>query len=230
MKLSSISVRSLEAASIPVAAALLSFLSSAHAQVQGDAKAGAAIAANSLPPAVAACATCHGAKGEGSAAFPPLAGQGALYLNAQLTAFANGSRKNAVMEPIAKGLKEQDRANLAAYFSGLPSGLVAPKTPVIPDPKNAGAWLALRGRMTEGIPACASCHGQGGEGVGGQFPAIGKLSSAYMQAQMDGWKQGSRPPGPLELMAGIAKKLSAQDVDAVSQFYASQNPATPGTK
>ena len=198
--------------------ALLSCAAAAHAA--GDIKAGEAIASNGLAPAVAACATCHGAKGEGTGAFPPLAGQGAAYLQEQLAAFASGKRKNAVMEPVAKGLKEQDSANVAAYFASLPSGIAAPKSVPVADPKDAGAWLALRGRMNDGVPACASCHGPHGEGVGSQFPAIAKLNATYMQQQIDAWKNGSRAPGPLGLMEGIAKKLSNQDIDAVAKYYA----------
>lgn len=152
------------------------------------------------------------------AAFPPLAGQGASYLRTQLDAFADGSRGNPIMAPIAKGLKPQQRADVAAYFASLPSGIAA--TPGQADAKDKGAWLVERGRMQEGIPACASCHGPGGAGVGEHFPAIAKLSASYMQAQVDAWKQGSRPPGPLGLMEGIAKKLSSDDVNAIAQYYA----------
>ena len=202
---------------------------SVHAQASGDAKAGESIASKGVPPAVAACSSCHGAKGEGLAAFPPRAGQGAAYLQAQLAAFASGTRKNAVMEPVAKGLKAQDQANVAAYFASLPSGIASPKSVPVPDPKDVGAWLALRGRMNDGVPACASCHGPHGEGVGSNFPAIGKLNAVYMQSQIDAWKQGSRGPGPLELMLHIAKKLRNQDVEAIAQYYAKQATAAPAT-
>lgn len=200
--------------------ALLAASAAAHAQGNaGHADAGKAIASQGLPPAVAACASCHGVQGEGMAGFPPLAGQGADYLRSQLEAFADGSRSNPVMAPVAKGLQPQERADVAAYFASLPSGIAA-APPAGPDPRDAGAWLALRGRMADGIPACASCHGPNGGGVGGHFPAIAKLSTAYMQAQVEGWKNGSRGPGPLGLMAAIAKRLSAQDIEAVAQHYA----------
>jgi len=206
--------------------ALLAASAAAHAQGNaGHADAGKAIASQGLPPAVAACASCHGAQGEGMAGFPPLAGQGADYLRSQLEAFADGSRGSPVMAPIAKGLKPQDRADVAAYFASLPSGIAA--APASPDPKDAGAWLALRGRMADGIPACASCHGPNGGGVGGHFPAIAKLDASYMQAQVDGWKSGSRGPGPLGLMAAVAKRLSAQDIEAVARHYAATAARQP---
>lgn len=194
--------------------------------VTADARKGASISATGLPPAVAACATCHGAKGEGSGAFPPLAGNGAAYTRAQLEAFAEGTRANAVMAPIAKGLDAQARADVAAWFASLPSG-IAPK-PGMADPKDKGAWLAERGRWADGIPACNACHGPGGAGVGEHFPALARLGAAYMQEQIDAWKRGQRPPGPLGLMQGIATKLSRDDISAVAQYYA-QRPASAAT-
>ncbi|MBN9407109.1 MAG: c-type cytochrome [Burkholderiales bacterium] len=189
-----------------------------------DVQHGAAIAAQGVPPAVAACVTCHGAKGEGGPGFPPLAGQGAGYLREQLDAFADGTRANAIMAPIAKGLDAPARADVAAWFASLPSG-IAPQAAGPADPKDQGAWLVERGRWADGIPACASCHGPGGAGVGEHFPALARLGAAYMQAQIDAWKSGQRPPGPLGLMQGIAKKLSHDDISAVAQYYASRPPS-----
>lgn len=206
------------------AACTCALLLCASAQAQTpNLQQGEQIANNGLPPTVAACASCHGAQGQGMAAFPPLAGQGARYLRTQLDAFADGSRGNPIMAPIAQGLKPQERADVAAYFASLPSGIAA--TSGQADAKDKGAWLVERGRMQDGIPACASCHGPGGAGVGEHFPAIATLSASYMQAQVDAWKKGSRPPGPLGLMAGIAKKLSSDDVNAIAQYYAGASGA-----
>ena len=214
---------------LAASAAPLAWLLCAAAQAQtANPQQGEAIANKGLPPAVASCASCHGAKGEGMAAFPPLAGQGAAYLRSQLNAFADGTRNNAIMAPIAKGLQAQDRADVAAYFASLPSGLAT--TAGKADGKDAGAWLVLRGRQQDGIPACASCHGPGGAGVGEHFPAIGKLSASYMQAQVDAWKNGTRPAGPLGLMGSIAKKLSADDVSAIAQYYAATTTANGAAK
>ncbi len=196
-------------------------LGAAPAAAAPDARKGAAIAAQGLPPAVAACATCHGAKGEGGPGFPPLAGQGAAYLREQLDALADGTRANAVMASMAKGLDAQARADVAAWYASLPSG-IAPKAAAPTNPKDQGAWLVQRGRWADGVPACNACHGPGGAGVGEHFPAIARLSATYMQAQIDAWKSGQRPPGPLGLMQDIAKKLSPGDISAVAQYYASQ--------
>lgn len=71
------------------------------------------------------CAACHGNDGISIAPiYPDLAGQKEQYLVAQLKAFRDGSRKNAIMQPMAKNLTDTQIANLAAYLSGLrgPSG------------------------------------------------------------------------------------------------------------
>lgn len=188
---------------------------------------GERIARSGLPPQVAACTSCHGARGEGSAAFPPLAGSGKAYLSAQLDAFASGSRKHAVMGPIAQALDTAQRTSVAAWFAALPAPLKetkeAPATP-----SDRGAWLAARGRWQDGVPACAQCHGPGGVGVPPNFPPIGGLSAAYMQAQIDAWQAGTRPPGPLGLMESVAKHLNADDISAVAAYYAKLH-AAPAT-
>ncbi|MGP1682042.1 MAG: c-type cytochrome, partial [Giesbergeria sp.] len=172
---------------------------------------------------------CHGSQGEGSALFPPLAGSGKAYLAAQLDAFASGARKQALMEPIAKALNADQRASVAAWFAALPSQLKAVKE-VPAATGDRGAWLATRGRWQDGVPACAQCHGPAGVGVPPHFPPIGGLPAAYMQTQIDAWQAGTRPPGPLGLMASVAKQLSAEDISAVAAYYAKLHAAPSAAK
>ncbi|MDO8720215.1 MAG: c-type cytochrome [Polaromonas sp.] len=168
---------------------------------------------------VAACIGCHGAKGEGIATFPRLAGTGQVYLQAQLDAFGNGSRKNAIMQPIAQQLTAAQRTEVAQYFSQLPAPFLA-ADPAQPLPADVGAWLATRGRWSDNVPACVQCHGPGGRGVGPQFPPLAGLPAAYITEQLQAWKAGSRPPGPLALMTGIAQQLTEADIAAVAAYYA----------
>jgi YVTN family beta-propeller protein len=51
-----------------------------------------------------------------------LAGQGRGYLVKQLEAFRDGTRKDPLMSPVAKGLSDDDIGNLAAYFSSITPG------------------------------------------------------------------------------------------------------------
>jgi cytochrome c553 len=70
--------------------------------------------------ATTVCAGCHGAKGISAVGmFPNLAGQKADYLAAQLKAFRDKTRVNGIMNAQAAGLKDDDIANLAAYFAAL---------------------------------------------------------------------------------------------------------------
>jgi len=182
------------------------------------AKQGQQIAAQGTSRGVTACISCHGAKGQGLGGFPRLAGTGQAYLLAQLGAFAGGSRKNPIMQPIAQNLTSSERQAVALYFSQLPAPFVA-SDPGQPLPSNPGAWLATRGRWADQVPACAQCHGPGGSGVGAQFPPLAGLPAAYIAQQLQGWKAGNRPPGPLALMSNIAKKLSDAEVSAVASYY-----------
>ncbi len=64
------------------------------------------------------CAACHGANGVSVANhIPNLAGQRAAYLNDQLLAFNDGSRKSEIMNPIASQLSPEEIKNLSAYFA-----------------------------------------------------------------------------------------------------------------
>jgi cytochrome c553 len=218
-----------------LAALLLNASLAVHA-APGDASAGERIASAGVPPAAPACASCHGAHGEGSASFPHLAGTGADYLREQLAAFASGKRKNAVMQPIAKALSEQQRADAAAYYASLPPTVHAVDR-MPQSSSDLGAWLATRGRWSDDIPACAQCHGPGGIGVGASFPPLAGQSAAYLSAQLRAIQSDDRQDGPLGLMGAIARRLNDKDIVAVSDYYASLQkapaqpvPATAGKK
>lgn len=190
---------------------------------------GRQIASQGGAPAVAACATCHGARGEGGPAFPRLAGTGQAYLQAQLEAFASGARKSPLMQPIAQRLSAPQRAAVTLSYSKLPAPLTAAdEGPARPG--DGGAWLATRGRWADQLPACAQCHGPGGNGVGSAFPPLAGLPAAYITAQLQAWRTGERPPGPLGLMESVARKLADADVNTVSSYYASLGAAAPAAK
>lgn len=75
----------------------------------------------------AMCAACHGATGTSpNELWPNIAGQGYAYLVKQLKAFRDGTRKDPVMEPMAKPLSDADIENVAAYFSSQSAAPAAP--------------------------------------------------------------------------------------------------------
>lgn len=199
----------------------------AAAPAASDVRAGERLA-TSATAGGAACASCHGQRGEGMANFPRLAGVGTAYLRSQLEAFASGARKNPIMQPIAQALSPEQRVQVAAYFSSLPAPAASPDL-IARAPSETGAWLATRGRWDASVPACAQCHGPGGVGVGEDFPPLAGQPAAYLAEQLRAWQTGARHPGPLGLMETIARKLSAAEIQAVSDYYAGLTGAAAGS-
>ncbi len=88
----------------------------------GNAAAGKAIASEK-------CQACHGADGNSTdPQYPRLAGQHANYLVKALSDYNSGARSNPIMSGFAQGLTEQDRKDVAAWFSSQ-SGLHTPVEP-----------------------------------------------------------------------------------------------------
>jgi cytochrome c553 len=122
-------------AALSVAAAW-TIATNAHAQAPStdgsDSNAGKQIATGGAPNGVAACASCHGAQGEGNAAsnFPRIAGQPQAYLARQLRSYANGSRVNPIMGPIAKALTPQQIDAVSSYYAALAAPSSKPVTTI----------------------------------------------------------------------------------------------------
>lgn len=80
------------------------------------------------------CAACHGAAGVSvSDAIPNLAAQRAGYLEGQLKALKDGTRKNPIMNAIAAQLSLEDMANVAAYFASQPGAATGAKSSFLPN-------------------------------------------------------------------------------------------------
>lgn len=172
-------------------------------------------------PAAMACVTCHGPEGEGMAAagFPLLAGLSAGYMQKQLDDFASGDRANPIMQPIAAALT----ADEAAAVSGMLASKPAPDVERISrasEVEGVGQTLALRGDWAREIPECVACHGPSGVGVGDAFPPLVGQSAQYLSAQLNAWREGTRKNDPLDLMGHIARKLTDDEIKAVSEYFA----------
>jgi len=90
--------------------------------------------------AEAVCSACHGLNGVSvTDVIPNLAGQKAGYIEAQLKALKDGTRKNQIMGPMAAQLSIDDIANVAAYFSSLPgAGASTAKSEFLPNLAKSG--------------------------------------------------------------------------------------------
>lgn len=172
-----------------------------------------------------ACQTCHLANGSGDAAagFPRLAGINAEYLAKQLHDFQHNTRNDAVMQPIAKALSNTEVTNITSYFAAQqPTASLTIRDEVL---IARGARIALSGLWDKNIPACVSCHGPSGRGVGAHFPALAGQHASYIAKQFDAWRNGTRVNDPQALMQGIAMRISKEDIAAVSAYFASLAPA-----
>ncbi|MFJ4392552.1 c-type cytochrome [Pseudomonas soli] len=180
-------------------------------------------------PAAMACLGCHGPDGKGIAAagFPRLAGLPAGYLSKQLQDFRSGSRKQAVMEPLAKALDDAEIEAISVYLAKLPAD-TAPDTrrqQIATDPV---ARLAIYGDWSRKIPGCVQCHGPGGSGVGEHFPPLAGQPAGYLVAQLNAWRDGSRSNDPNQLMVDVAKAMTDAEVKAVADYFA--QPASQEAK
>lgn len=174
-------------------------------------------------PAAMACMSCHGPDGAGMAAagFPRLAGLPAAYLSKQLHDFRDGSRKQPIMEPLAKALSDAEISAISATLAAMPM----PATPdtrrqqMATDPVQS---LALYGDWSRGIPGCVQCHGPGGVGVGEHFPPLAHQPASYLAGQLDAWRDGRRSNDPNQLMVGVAKALTDAEVKALADYFANR--------
>ncbi len=72
------------------------------------------------------CMACHNDDTNAGATNPRLAGQHANYLEKAMQGYQSGTRKNALMQSMVKGLSEDEIKDIAAYFTSL-KGLTAVK-------------------------------------------------------------------------------------------------------
>lgn len=197
--------------------ALLLLLGNAHA-LEGR----KIFAEGGSQPGAMPCVACHGADGAGMAAagFPRLAGLPAPYVRKQLEDFKGGSRSNPVMQPVANALTDAEIEAVSQALAAMPGPV--PQAVYRGDmPLNAAQKLAQQGAWERQIPACASCHGPAGTGVGDAFPPLAGQPAAYLAAQLMAWQNGTRHNDPNDLMGHIAKSLTAEEVQGVAQYFAS---------
>ena len=72
-------------------------------------------AAAAAPPGASSCSGCHSAA---AVPIPPLAGQPAQKIAADMRAFRSGERPATVMDRIAKGFSDEEVEAIAAWLAG----------------------------------------------------------------------------------------------------------------
>lgn len=166
----------------------------------------------------AACAVCHGNDGNSpSDMFPKLAGQHESYIVKQLAEFKSGDRLNDAMEMMTEELTEQDMADLGAFFA---SNKTTPGA-VSEELLEAGQNIYRGGNKETGLPACMACHGPNGSGMpAAKWPALAGQFTAYTELQLKAFADDTRSNDPNSMMRDIAKKMTADEMKAVSAYVA----------
>lgn len=178
--------------------------------------------AQDMPPSAAVCAGCHGQEGLGQPNVAPmLAGLNADYMSEQIDLFLSGKRKDPVMTSMAALVSDPaTRKQVSEYFAALPAPRVA-------EPEQRGdrvrfdspaEKLVYQGDWERNIPACATCHGASGIGVG-DFPRLAGQQEYYLNKQLTDWKQGKRSGDPLNMMSHIAVQLSDDEIKGLAGYF-----------
>jgi len=166
--------------------------------------------------ATTVCVACHGADGNSAiVTYPSLAGQNAKYLVKQLADFKSQARMDPVMLGMVAALSEEDMKNVSAYYeSQTPKGGKAAA-----DKVELGERIYRAGIADKGVAACTACHGPTGAGIStSAYPAVSGQHSAYVEAQLQKFADGSRNNDPNRMMRDIAAKLSKDEMAAVASY------------
>ena len=171
------------------------------------------------------CKSCHGDKGQGVKeekrddeiipAIPAIAGQVANYTFKQLRDYFNGDRVSDAMTSVAKGLSEQDAADLAVWFSSLPP----------PESKAKSQNFARAEKMVKQgdgkriLPPCFVCHGGDGLGEKMDIPALAGQHADYFATTLIAYKNGQRHNDIYSRMRLIAQQLSEEEIRELAQYY-----------
>ncbi|MGR9086363.1 MAG: c-type cytochrome [Gammaproteobacteria bacterium] len=181
------------------------------------------------------CAGCHGETGNSSApTFPKLAQQHASYLVKQLRVFKDGSRQDPMMSPMAMAMSEEDMADIGAFYADqkisrnempvlpeadedLPEAKKTGKSLTVPELIAKGSDLYRNGDLEREVSACIACHGPFGEGnKPAAFPALRSQHADYLIKSLQDFKSGARSNNPENMMHMIAKKMTDEEIQAVS--------------
>ena len=171
----------------------------------------------------AMCIGCHSIVGY-QASFPEvhkvpmIAGQGAKYIVASLTAYKKGERKHPTMRGIAGSLSDIDMADLAAYYEKQNASMVKPvaDAPAVAPSADVAALLAKG--------ACASCHGANyNKPIDPGYPKIAGQHADYLAVALHAYSvQGNPQVGRGNaIMAGQVKQFKREELKAMAKYIAS---------
>ena len=165
------------------------------------------------------CVNCHGANGNSiSPNFPKLAGQMAPYIVAQLNGFKSHDRHDPAgfeyMWGLSRSLTDDQIKGLADYYAS--QTMTAQSIEGDRRRLDAGKSIYTAGVAAAGVPACAGCHGDRGQGMAA-FPRIAGQHRDYLVKQLVVFQRTEqRPDGAI--MKTVAHALTQQNIDDVADY------------
>ena len=157
------------------------------------------------------CNTCHGKNGISKNPWEPnLAEQDATYLLDQLIYFANGKRKNIVMNDLASKLTDGELVDVALYYHKMKNTYV---------PRNLDTTQILKGKEIYN-KTCATCHGPDGKGRAG-FARLSGQKTEYLINNLNKFRSSNRRFS--STMGPIVDQLTRRDITAVATYITSLN-------
>ncbi len=181
---------------------------------------------------LAPCLACHGDRAGGDLDFGPevdfgtpgLRGLDADYIRRSLTEYRQGLREHEEMQTISAMLDDDAIAFMAEAFTAYPGPEVRSEADLAAlaeaDPLfREGRTIAMEGAADGEVPACASCHGDEGEGVPDLGPHLAGQVERYLAGQLAAYADGTRGGEQAEIMQPIAAGLSERQAEAVVRYY-----------
>ncbi|MCK4492542.1 MAG: cytochrome c4 [Methylococcales bacterium] len=196
-----------------------------------------------------ACVGCHGETGNSTVAmFPKLAGQHATYLLKTLQELKKGTRKSPMMAPLAAGLSDEAMAEIADFYAA--QAISNNPMPILPlsdededeEDETAielikkkqqqklesllakGKSLYLNGNLEAKVSACSACHGVNGNGnQPASYPALKAQHTDYLIKTLTDFQKDRRSQDADNIMGMIAKKMTDEEIQAVSYYISVMN-------
>jgi len=161
------------------------------------------------------CSQCHGDDGNSKKSdVPNLAQQNPTYLLQQIEKFANGARKNYVMNVLSKNFSREDKVNLALFYANMQLRQIKA------DPQLAKAGQSLY------IQKCSACHGTKALGKK-DFARLAGQQIHYVENTLRRFRdnaQGKTSNGTSKrsnsIMEAIAKPLTDDNIKALATYMA----------
>ena len=152
------------------------------------------------------CVNCHGDDGVSKIKeVPNLAGQNPAYLLEQIRKFGSGERKDQFMQGLIKVLKDEERIQIALYYSSI----VVPPSPA-PEPAQVARGKELFGKL------CARCHGEQAHGSD-LYPRIAGQHAVYLKTSITRYRDGTGIRNN-QLMSIATSTLKNEDINALANF------------